>query len=141
MIKRILPLFFVLVLLGAGCSLQSANEGDNFDLTAIEAELGMDLPDDSEIDVLTEIPGYYNVIAYTDMSWEEVRDSFHAQLVADGYDDTISGAEATLIDLDEDVIIASYLKQTGSTGPDGIQSRAWTVGVEDGRTKYSVLKQ
>lgn len=134
-------MFFVLVLLGAGCSLQSADDGDNFDLAAIEAELGMDLPDDSEVDVLTEIPGYYNVIAFTDMSWEEVRDSFHTQLVANGYDDTISGADAVLVDLDEDVIIASYLKQSGEAGPSGIDSLAWTVGLEDGRTKYSVLKQ
>lgn len=143
MTKRFLPLLLMFVLLGAGCNAaQDTQDQNTYDLTAIEAEFGLDLPDDTKIDQLSELPGYYNIIAYTDTDWEELRDSFHTQLIAQGFEDKVSAKDAVIVDSEDDIIIASYLKQDPSVrGSSGIDMRAFTIGIEDGQTKYSLLRQ
>ena len=102
----------------------------------------MELPVDSNITNVTDVAGHYTVIGYTDQTWQEVRDSFHTQLMAQGFQDTVSAKNSVIANPDKDVIIGSYIKANpGGTGPNSIVTRSITIGIEDGKTKFSVLKQ
>lgn len=138
MTKRFLPLLLALVLMGAGCNF-AADSGPDISLAEIEAEYNLDLPDDSVVDTYTPIPSYHFVLLETDASWDEVRDTLHEQLIAQGFEDTISIKNATEPSSDNP-IIGSYLKSTGEAGPAGIVKRALVIEIENGVTRYSILK-
>jgi hypothetical protein len=93
------------------------------------------------IESVTEFGGSYSVIGYTDTDWRTLRDDTHNQLINLGYKDSVSAKDAEISE-DNDVIIGSYiLSPAKPTGPQDIQTRAFTIGIEDGRTTFSFLKQ
>ncbi|HBU27519.1 TPA: hypothetical protein DEB00_00190 [Candidatus Uhrbacteria bacterium] len=143
MIKHVFPVALLFLLLGAGCtSSQAPASTAVYEVPTLETILEMDLPNDSVVTNVTDVAGHYTVIGYTDQTWQEVRDSFHTQLMAQGFQDTVSAKNSVIANPDKDVIIGSYIKANpGGTGPNSIVTRSITIGIEDGKTKFSVLKQ
>lgn len=128
-----------LLLVGAGCDVSPQEE--QFDVPAIEAELGLDLPENAQIDNVVNIPGYYNIIYFTDDDPQTAADAWHEQLVALGYEDTIPLGNWAAEE-DDPQLLGSYQKYDASVGgPAGLDAVSVAIGLERGRTKVGILRQ
>jgi hypothetical protein len=139
----ILPLLGLLFL-GAGCALQTdSGEGlsgsADFDIVAIEAELGMNLPADTRITQKTNLGDLSSVIGLTATPEQTLLNDFHSQIAAAGYvlpAQSSAGAPPTASSYEGQPAVASYARTAaGSNRP---QFFTITVGEDSGETQFLI---
>ncbi len=142
-ISLVLPILGLLFL-GAGCALQTdSGEGlsgsADFDVAAIEAELGMNLPADTRVTQKTNLGDLSSIIAFTATEEQTLLNDFHSQIAAAGYTlpaQNSAGAPPTASAYEGQPTVVSYTRAVaGSNRP---QFFTITVGEDGGETQFGL---